>query len=123
MSTSNSPTRQQQGNPDARHSEIARRYTWQARERRKTGRAEAPDPVRLMTLIRLRELERIFEGRYGRLLPDDDSGRDDLLLAAHHIANLKGEVVEHILAWARAWCPWMPEAEARALADRVAAHP
>jgi hypothetical protein len=106
----------------ARHTEIARRYAWQARQRRKRHE-DKPDPARLMTLIRMRELERIFARRYGRLLPDDDAGRDDLIVAAHHIAFLGGDVIEHIVDWARAWAPWMPSAEAERLAERVAAKP
>jgi hypothetical protein len=107
----------------ARHAEVARRYSWAARQRRKTGRAEKPDPGRLMTLIRMRELERIFQSRYGRFLPNDDAGREDFEIMAHHIAHLRGAAVERIVAWARAWCPWMPGAEATALAERVAAKP
>jgi hypothetical protein len=72
----------------ARHTEIARRYAWQARQRRKRHE-DKPDPARLLTLIRMRELERIFARRYGRLLPDHDAGRDDLIVAAHHIAFRK----------------------------------
>jgi MT-A70 len=106
----------------ARHTEIARRYAWQAQQRRKR-RDEKPDPARLLTLIRMRELERLFERRYGRLLPDDDAGRDDLIVAAHHIALLRGDVIKHIVDWARAWAPWMPSAEAERLAERVAAEP
>jgi len=106
----------------ARHAEISRRYAWQAQQRRKRGDAK-PDHNRLLTLIRLRELERLFRHRWGRLLPDDDAGRGDLVIAAHHIAFLRGEVRDHIVAWARAWAPWMPQHEAEGLADRVAAEP
>jgi hypothetical protein len=107
-------------NKQARHTEIARRYAWQAKQRRA---AEDTEPARLITLIRLRELERLFRGRYGRFLPDDDAGLDDLIVAAHHIAFLRGEVPKHIVAWARAWAPWMPSDEAKRLAERVAAEP
>lgn len=105
----------------ARHAEVARRYAWQARQRRKGD--SGTEPSRLITLIRLRELERIFQSRYGRFLPDDDAGRDDLALAANHIVFLRGEVVEHIVGWARAWAPWMPHDEAAALAERIAPAP
>ena len=104
------------------HNEIAHRYAWQAQEWRKRNDAK-PDPARLLTLIRLRELERLFKSRYGRLLPDDDAGRDDLKIAAHHIALLRGEVRQHVICWARAWAPWMPQHEAEGLADEVAADP
>jgi hypothetical protein len=106
----------------ARHTEIARRYSWQAKQQRKRY-GEKPDKNRLITLIRLRELERVFQSRYGRFLPDDDAGMDDLLVAAHHIAFLRGDVVKHIVAWARAWAPWLPPDKAEQLAQRVAAEP
>ena len=108
-------------NDHARRAEVARRYAWQAQEQRKNGSATKPDKARLTTLIRLRELERVFRLRYGRCLPDDDAGREDLTLVAHHIAHLHGEVVEHIVGWARRWAPWMPDAEATALAESVTA--
>ncbi|MBR0797361.1 hypothetical protein JQ615_18395 [Bradyrhizobium jicamae] len=101
-----------------RHAEIKRRYAWQAQQR-----SEKPDQARLITLIRLRELERIFQSRYGRFLPDDDAGVDDLTVAAHHVAFLRGDVVTHIVAWARSWAPWLPQDKAKHLAERVAADP
>ena len=100
----------------ARHREIAVRYAWHDRNARYRGSA----PV--LMKVRLRELERIFTSRYGQTLPDDDSGRDDLLIAAHTIAGLGGEVAKHIVAWAAMWCPWLPKAEAEAIAGRVIAN-
>ena len=104
----------------AKHIEISRRYAWHARQRR-DGLKLTRD--QLIPRIRLRELERIFQRRYGRFLPDDDAGRDDLVLAAHHVAHLGGDVLGHVIAWARAWAPWMSQGEARQIADRVAAAP
>jgi len=106
----------------ARHAEISRRYAWQAQQQRK-GDGARPDHSRLMTLIRLRELERLFKHRYGRFLPDDDAGMDDLVVAANHIAWLRGEVIAHILAWARAWAPWLSSDQAERVAERVASEP
>ncbi|WFU36493.1 hypothetical protein QA635_19575 [Bradyrhizobium brasilense] len=105
-----------------RHAEIAHRYAWQAQQRR-NREDDKPDRSRLITLIRLRELERLFKGRYGRFLPDDDAGMDDLTIVAHHIVFLGGEIVEHIVAWARAWAPWLPARDAKLLAERIAAEP
>jgi hypothetical protein len=68
-------------NAQARHAEIARRYAWQAQQRRKRNNAK-PNHDHLVTLIRLRELERLFRCRYGRFLPGDDAGMDDLVVAA-----------------------------------------
>jgi hypothetical protein len=101
----------------ARHAEVARRYAWQAKQK---SREKRP---RLLTLVRLRELERLYEDRWGRHLPDDDAGRDDLVLAAHHVARLGGEVSKHIVAWARLWAPWMQPKQAAALAAKVKASP
>jgi hypothetical protein len=39
------------------------------------------------------------------------------------IAHLGGDAVAHILAWARAWAPWMPQGEARETAERIADEP
>jgi hypothetical protein len=103
---------------NARLTEVARRYAWQAEQRR-----GALSSTRRITLIRMRELERIFEVRYGRYLPDDDAGREDAEILAHHIAQLRGEVTTHIQNWLRMWAPWMREAEAKALIARVSSRP
>lgn len=72
----------------ARHTEIALRYAWQARQRRKRH-----------------------------------EDKPDMIVAAHHFAFLRGDVIKHILGWARAWAPWTPSAEAERLAERVTAEP
>jgi hypothetical protein len=103
---------------NAKLNEIARRYAWKARQGR--------DPTsrqHLLTRVRLREIERLCRYRWGWTLPDDDSGRDDFVIAAHHIAHLRGDVREHIIAWAGVWCPWMTAVEATAIAAEVMAEP
>lgn len=107
----------------AAHREIARLYAWDTAKRaEREGRK--PDEAHPTALIRLRELERLYQRRYrGTLLPDDDDGRDSLRIVADHIAHLGGEVEAHIIAWAAHGCPWMPQQEAEALAAGVAAHP
>jgi hypothetical protein len=59
---------------------------------------------RTATPVRLRQLERIHADRYGRKLPDDDAGRDELNIAAMHIAD-GGLPEQHIPAWASLWAP------------------
>jgi hypothetical protein len=76
-----------------------------------------------MPNIRLAELERLFAHRYGRFLPDDDDGRDSMHIVADHIAMMRGDVVGHIVAFARAWCPWMATDEATRIAEQRAASP
>ena len=102
----------------SRHAEVGRRYAWQALQRCKGN-----SPERIRNLVRLRELERFYRHRWGYFLPDDDAGREDLEIAANHIAGLHGEVEKHIIAWAARWCPWMSHDEAKELAQRVTANP
>ena len=78
----------------ARHREIARRYAWE-------GKRCQRGPFHARACVRLRELERIFSSRYGATHPDDDAGRDDLFLAAHHIREVGGDFVK----WAPLWAP------------------
>ncbi len=101
-----------------RRKEIARRYSWMAEQRR--GRLSHDQKI---CLIRMRELERIYEARYGRCLPDDDAGRDAAEIMAHHIAHRRGEVSAHIRNWLRMWAPWMSGADVAALIARVSAGP
>ncbi len=100
----------------ARRKEIARRYAWMAEQRR--GRLSHDQKI---CLIRMRELERIYEARYGRCLPNDDAGRDDAEIMAHHIAHRQGEVSAHIRDWLRMWAPWMSGADVGGLIARVSA--
>jgi hypothetical protein len=74
--------------------------------------------------VRLREIEAVLEDTYGgKFLPDYDAGRDDFFIVAQHIRGFGGDVVQHVIAFAAMWMPWMPEAEAREMAERVIAHP
>jgi hypothetical protein len=58
--------------------EVARHY---ARARRRRGNTAS-----IISLKRLRDLDRLFHHRYrGLALPDDDSGREDLAVALDHL--------------------------------------
>ncbi|BEV45975.1 hypothetical protein [Afipia carboxidovorans] len=101
--------------------EIAVRYAWNSRQQ-KFGRGSP----KLIARVRLREIERLFAHRWGGQLPDDDAGLDDLELAAHHIAHLDGDAVDHILRWAWEWAPWLwsrSGIDPVAFASRIAANP
>jgi hypothetical protein len=101
------------------HREIARRYAWHAYmngkslPRPKKGQIGAS---KLITLIRLRELERLFSARYGSVLPDNATGHHAILLMAHHIVHAGVNAERHIIAWIAMWAPWMPASEAAAIA-------
>jgi hypothetical protein len=74
--------------------------------------------------LRVRDLERLFGARYGVELPDDDSGRDDALVMAHHLAGYAtGDPAEHIHGWLRRMAPWMSSAERAAIVERVTGKP
>jgi hypothetical protein len=101
----------------AKKREISIRYAWQASQRN----GEKLSKSRMLTLVRMRELERLYAAR--QCLVDDDAGREYLEIAAHHIAQLRGEVEKHIVQWCQRWAPWMPSAEAAAIAQCAAAKP
>jgi hypothetical protein len=107
-------------NVRARHAEVARRYAWHSAQ---CGRKCPRGSPALICRVRLRELERLYQRRYGAVLPYDDAGLDDLTIAAHHIAHMGSDAVGHIVAWARARMPEMPLRQAQALAEGVAANP
>jgi hypothetical protein len=95
-----------------RHRLIAEKYKAHARDKR------PPKPPFSRSALRVRELERLYRLRYGRHLPDDDAGRDDLELASNQIAR-----VDTCIQWAAKWAPWMASDEATALAEQIAVDP
>ncbi|WP_210241925.1 hypothetical protein [Bradyrhizobium elkanii] len=106
------------------HHEIACRYAADDRfawDDRREGKRRRRAPVKYA--VRLRDLERFFRYRYGDTLPDDDAGRDDLLVAAHHIATTYRAPDRHIRAWASLWAPWLSDAECTDLIAQVVKKP
>jgi len=77
--------------------------------RQKGKRKGRRSPMQLVGL-RLNDLARLFKHRYGITLPDDDAGRDDMLVAAHHLVRLRGRV-DAADRWLEIWVPWLPEVE------------
>lgn len=97
---------------EAQHKEIARRYKRKKRER----------PA--LVGLRVRDLNRLFTARYGHHLPDDDAGRDDVAIVAHHLAQYAdGHPGKRITSWVRLRAPWMPIAELDALILEAVAKP
>jgi hypothetical protein len=91
----------------AKRAEIAARYKAKRRDR----------PVS-MAALRIADLRRLFQARYGNELPDDDAGRDDVLLMAHHLARRIGDPARRIAAWLASAAPWISKTER---ADLIAA--
>ena len=67
--------------------------------------------------------KKIYGRRYGTALPDDDAGRQDFEIAAHHLWFLRWDRERHIHMWATKWCPWLSLDEVEAVIDRIAANP
>jgi hypothetical protein len=97
---------------EGRHAEIARRY--------KSKQADKP-PISIAAL-RIAELRRLFLDRYGRTLPDDDAGRDDVMVMAHHLARRHTDP-ERIHNWIELNAPWMAADESGEIVRQVVARP
>lgn len=82
-------------------------------ERRKPGRSKAHTAPQIAAL-RLKDLAKLFRGRYGITLPDDDAGRDDLAIALAHIASL-ATARERMIHYCEIWVPWMTLRESNAM--------
>ena len=86
--------------PEQRRGEIARRYRWHGRQNRPS-----------LASLRVAELNRLFFFRYGATLPEDDSGRDDIEVMAHHLAHLPGNAARRIRSWITDRAPWFSNPE------------
>jgi hypothetical protein len=75
-----------------------------------------------LVALRLADLATLFRSRYGRELPDDDAGRDDLRIALNHLACL-AHPRSHITNWIEIWAPWLTAAEQRDLVPPILANP
>lgn len=95
------------------HQEIARRY--------RAKRRRYPRPT--LAALRVRELERLFSSRYGNELPEDDAGRDDALIAIHHIAACPGNADDNVTRWVRIWAPWLPSGDLGEMIKEAVASP
>ena len=91
----------------AKHHEIAVRY--------RNGKKQPFS----MASVRCAELKRLFIDRYGFVLSDDDAGREDARIMAHHLAMLAGDQRVRVTSWLSLWAPWMPADEVSRLVDSV----
>jgi hypothetical protein len=99
-----------------RHAEIGRRYG--------KARAAKRQPVS-MSALRLAEMRRLNHARYGHALPDDDAGRDDAHIMAHHLAlaGPRQAAGRRIRAWAEIAAPWMTSPEIAEIVAKVTDQP
>jgi hypothetical protein len=65
------------------------------------------------------DLRRIFRHRYGAVLPDDDAGRDDLMLLLLPISLSRKAEVEKMQHEIEVSAPWMGSTEAGQLIDQI----
>jgi hypothetical protein len=99
-----------------RHAEIDRRYS-----KAKAAKRQAVS----MSALRLAELRRLFFSRYGRSLPDDDAGRDDALIMAHHLAwaGPRHAAGKRIRAGYEIAAPWAASPEVAEIVTKVTDRP
>lgn len=95
--------------------------TWFSTRQKGKRKAGRRSPMQLVGL-RLNDLARLFRARYGVALPDDDAGRDDMLVALHHLVRLRGHSGQ-AERWLEIWVPWLSAAEHDIVIAEVTAEP
>lgn len=73
---------------------------------------------RYSTQFRANELDRLFVGRYGSILPDDDAGRDDAAVMLDHLAGLD-DFHSRADGFLNVRAPWMSDQERTCLKQRA----
>lgn len=76
-----------------------------------------------MAAIRIAELNRLFRARHGEVLPDNETGRKAVFIAAQHLIQLAGHPQQRIMSWAALRAPWMTVAEVQEILATVATDP
>ncbi|MGY4437063.1 hypothetical protein ACVWWO_009540 [Bradyrhizobium sp. F1.13.1] len=79
-----------------------------------------------MAPVRVAELERLLNHRYGQAeLPADDAGLDDAKIVVHHLVQIGGKIAPGVRAsaWLARRAPWMSRDEAEALIAAALAKP
>jgi hypothetical protein len=108
---------------EERHAEIKRRWWMLERDferRRKRRKAQKPS----LATLRVCELNKLFFVRYGgrTILPDDDDGRDSLVIMINHLAMLADPRLR-IKDWALRWAPWLEHGRLERLMEKTIARP
>jgi hypothetical protein len=98
---------------------LARVKLWSTRRKPRGAGRTKPH----LATLRIAELGRLFEYRYGATLPEDDSGYDDLTLLAHHFAVVQADVKSSLRKWSQVRAPWLRETAITRIANKVEAKP
>jgi hypothetical protein len=75
-----------------------------------------------ISTLRTAELDRLFDYRWGDVLPDDDAGRGDIRIMVHTLAR-RSDPIERINAWLARRAPWFTGEERDALVLAALANP
>jgi hypothetical protein len=81
------------------------------------------DGTHVLTVLRVCQLESYLRLRYGAILPDDDAGREDLVILLNHAAHNRDNPQGKMIGFIRRWAPWMAPAEAEALGAMILEKP
>jgi hypothetical protein len=69
--------------------------------------------------LRIADIEWVLRHRYGPVLPDDDAGREDLVILLNHVAQNRDDPHTKMIHTARVWAPWMAPTEAEELVNQI----
>lgn len=105
---------------EQRNAELSRRWRRLALVERRRRRRKASRPS--LATLRTTELNRLFYTRYGAQLPDDDAGRDDVLIMVNHLIVLADGKLR-VRDWCRKSAPWMPASEIESLIAKTITRP
>jgi hypothetical protein len=74
--------------------------------------------------LRVRDLNRLLNARYGEVLPDDDAGRDDVRIVCHHFVQaVHHDPGKRFASWAGLRAPWLTPDEIDTLISEVSTAP
>jgi hypothetical protein len=86
-------------------------------------RVDVESNIPLIACLRIPELERYLVHRYGPVLPDDDAGRDDLVILLNHVAMNSDDPGGRMLGCIGKFAPWMDAAERLAVTGMILKKP
>lgn len=75
-----------------------------------------------MSTLRTAELDRLFDHRWGNILPDDDAGRGDVRIMLHTLGR-RSDPSQRIDAWLHQRAPWFAGEERGRLIEAVLENP